>query len=115
MKSHFRLLGIASVFVMATLGWLALSGITHLRMGTQSEKLRSSVQSLWGNEQSQRAPLLSFHYSTQEQVERVEKKDGVEVKVSELVTVAHERPVALASTNVNVAPPPNLWAGRGDG
>jgi inner membrane protein involved in colicin E2 resistance len=102
MKSHIRLLGIASVFVMATLGWLALSGITHLRMGNQSEKLRSSVQSLWGNEQTQRAPQLGFHYSTEEQVERVERKDGVEVTVSELVTVAHERPVALASSAVDV-------------
>jgi inner membrane protein involved in colicin E2 resistance len=102
MRGQGRLLGIAAVFVMATLGWLALSGITHVRMGNQSEKLRSSVQNLWGNQQSQRAPVLTFHYETEELTERIESKNGVEVKVKEMVLVKHERPVSLASTDVDV-------------
>lgn len=102
MKGHFRLLGIAAVFAMATIAWLALAGVTQLRMGNQSEKLRSSVQSLWGNQQTQRAPSLTFHYTTEELVERTETKHGVETKVQELVARAHERAVALASTDVDV-------------
>ncbi|HEX6243352.1 MAG TPA: inner membrane CreD family protein, partial [Polyangiales bacterium] len=91
-----------AVFAMATIAWLALAGVTQLRMGNQSEKLRSSVQSLWGNQQTQRAPALTFHYTTEELVERTETKHGVETKVKELVLQPHERPVALASTNVDV-------------
>lgn len=102
MKSHVRLLGIAAVFIMATLAWLALAGITQLRVGSQSEKLRSSVQSLWGNQQVQRAPVLTFHYETEETVERIETKHGVEVKVREQVLHKHERPVALSSSDIDV-------------
>jgi inner membrane protein involved in colicin E2 resistance len=102
MKSHFRLLGIALVFGMATLAWLALAGLTQLRAGSQSEKLRASVQNLWGNQQIQRAPQLTFHYQTEEEVERTETKNGVEVTVRERVVKAEQRAVALASTDVDV-------------
>jgi inner membrane protein involved in colicin E2 resistance len=102
MKGHVRLFGIAAVFFMATVAWMILSGVTRMRMDDQSQSLRSSVQSLWGNQQTQRAPALSFHHQVQEEVERSETKNGVEVKVRELVTRELERPVALASTNVDV-------------
>src|SRR5688572_5766365 len=102
MKGHIRLLGIGAVFVMATIAWLILSGVTRLRMDSQSESLRSSVQSLWGNQQTQHAPTLTFHYPIQEEVERSELKNGVDVKVRELVTRQRERPVSLASTDVDV-------------
>ena len=103
MKGHVRLFGIAAVFGMATIGWLILSGVTRMRMDNQTESLRSSVQNLWGNQQTQRAPTLTFHYQVQEQVERTETKNGVDVKVSELVTRQLERPVPLASTDVDVS------------
>jgi inner membrane protein involved in colicin E2 resistance len=102
MKGHVRLFGIVAVFGMATIAWLILSGVTRMRMDSQSESLRSSVQSLWGNQQIQRAPTLAFHYDVQEELERTETKNGVDVKVKELVTRALERPVALASTDVDV-------------
>lgn len=102
MKSQFRLFGIGVVFVMATVAWLVLGGITQHRKGTQSEKLRSSVQTLWGNQQQQSAPALVFHYRTEERVERIETKDGRDVRVSELVTSDHERPVSLASSDIDV-------------
>ncbi|HTU60290.1 MAG TPA: hypothetical protein VMF89_17690, partial [Polyangiales bacterium] len=65
MKGHVRLMGIAAVFVMATIGWLVLSGVTRLRMDSQSQSLRSSVQSLWGNQQTQHAPTLTFYHLVQ--------------------------------------------------
>jgi inner membrane protein involved in colicin E2 resistance len=102
MRSQVRLLGIGAVFVAASIGWLVLGGVTQLRKGSQSEKLRASVQNLWGNQQVQSAPQLVFHYQTQETVERTETKNGVEVKVSELVTSWRERSVALASSDLDV-------------
>jgi inner membrane protein involved in colicin E2 resistance len=102
MRSQLRLLGIGIVFVVASIGWLVLGGVTQLRKGTQSEKLRASVQNLWGNQQMQSAPQLVFHYQTQEPVVRTETKNGVEVKVSEVVTTWRERSVALASSEIDV-------------
>jgi inner membrane protein involved in colicin E2 resistance len=81
---------------------MVLGGVTLHRKGTQSEKLRGSIQTLWGNQQTQRAPTLTFHYRTQEAVVRTETKDGVEVKISELVTTPHERMVPLASSDIEV-------------
>jgi len=102
MKSPFRLFGIGVVFVMATVAWLVLGGITEHRKGTQSEKLRGSVQTLWGNQQVQSAPSLIFHWQTQEQLVRTETKDGKDTKVSELITTDHERPASLSSSDVDV-------------
>lgn len=102
MKGHVRLLGIAAVFTIATIGWMILSGVTRLRMDSQSESLRSSVQNLWGNQQTQRAPTLTFHHQVEEPVERTETKNGVDTKVHELVTRRIERPATLASTHVDV-------------
>jgi hypothetical protein len=103
MGSQGRLLGIGAVFVVASIGWLVLGGVTQLRKDTQGEKLRGSVQDLWGNQQTQSAPQLVFHFPTQEMVERTETKNGVDVKVSELVTTWHDRNVALASSEIDVA------------
>jgi inner membrane protein involved in colicin E2 resistance len=102
MRSQVRLLGIGAVWMVASIGWLVLGGVTQLRKDTQSDKLRGSVQDLWGNQQVQSAPQLVFHYQTQEQVERTETKNGVDVKVSELVTRWNERSVPLASSAVDV-------------
>jgi inner membrane protein involved in colicin E2 resistance len=102
MRGQLRLLGIGVVFVIATIGWMVLGGVTQLRKGSQSEKLRASVQSLWGNQQVQSAPALVFHYQTQEPVIRTETKNGVDVRVSEVVTTERERPVALGSSDIDV-------------
>jgi inner membrane protein involved in colicin E2 resistance len=91
------------VFCAVTIGWLVLGGVTSGRKHEQSEKLRSSVQSLWGNPQVQRAPLLSFHWITDKPSVRTETQNGVEVQVSELLKEEHERAVTLASSQVDVA------------
>jgi inner membrane protein involved in colicin E2 resistance len=102
MKGHVRLLGIGAVLTLATIGWMILSGVTRARMDSQSESLRSSVQSLWGNQQAQRAPTLVFHHRVEERLERTETRDGVDIKVHELVTRELERPATLASTDIDV-------------
>ncbi|MFT3922957.1 MAG: inner membrane CreD family protein [Myxococcales bacterium] len=102
MKSHLRLFGIGVVFTIATIAWLVLGGVTQLRKGTQTEKMRGSVQSLWGNMQTQAAPTLTFYYPVQEQVTRTETKHGVDVQVTELVTTTRERKVPLAASTIDV-------------
>src|SRR6188472_1223903 len=99
MKSHLRLFGIGLVFTIATIAWLVLGGVTQLRKGTQTEKMRGSVQSLWGNMQTQAAPTLTFYYPVQEQITRTETKHGVDVQVTELVTSTRERKVPLAASD----------------
>jgi hypothetical protein len=102
MKGHLRLFGIGVVFAIASIAWLVLGGITQLRKGTQTEKMRGSVQSLWGNMQTQSAPTLTFHYQVQEKVTRTETKNGVDVQITELVTTMRERKVPLAATDIDV-------------
>lgn len=102
MRSQVRIAGIGAVWVLASVGWLVLGGVTQLRKDAQGDKLRDSVQDLWGNQQIQGAPQLVFHHQTQGQVERTETKNGVEVVVSELVTRWNERSVPLASSDIDV-------------
>jgi hypothetical protein len=102
MKGHLRLFGIGVVFTIASIAWLVLGGVTQLRKGTQTEKMRGSVQSLWGNMQTQAAPTLTFYYLVHEQVTRTETKHGVDVQVTELVTTTRERKVPLAASDIDV-------------
>lgn len=98
-----RLLGIGMVFVIATMGWMVLGGITQSRKNEQSTKLRTSVQSLWGNRQTQASPSVTFHFQTEGLATRTETKNGADVKISEVVTEQHERPMPLSSTQIDVA------------
>lgn len=97
-----KMMGIGFVFLVATIAWLVLGGVTHQRKEAQEGKLRGSVQALWGNEQTQRAPSLTFHHQTSEPAMRTETKDGVAVTIHELKTVSHARPVTLARSDIGV-------------
>ena len=103
MRSYLRILGIAAVFFGATLGWLVLGGVTSERENSQTEKLRGQVQSLWGSPQRQAAPVLTFHWVTEQIVTRTETtKSGKEVEVKETFEEAHERPANLSSSDIDV-------------
>ena len=102
MPSVTRMIAIAVVFFVSTAAWLVLGGIADHRETEQTEKLRGSVQSLWGHEQVQDAPVLTFKYDVQEVVTRTETKDGSEVKVEELVITQNLRPVPLAASRIDV-------------
>jgi hypothetical protein len=91
------------VFFATAAAWLVLGGVTKLRTDDQGEKLRGSVQSLWGNPQLQRAPVLTFRHATIEPVTRIETKDGREVTVREEVRSEHERVVSVGSSDIDVA------------
>jgi hypothetical protein len=102
MPSILRMVAIVVVFVVSSIAWLLLGGITDSRGREQTEKLRGSVQDLWGSQQTQAAPVLTFRWQTQELQTRTETKDGVDVKVEELVTVQHESAMPLASSKIDV-------------
>lgn len=101
MKSA-RMVANGFVFCVVTIAWLVLGGVTSNRKTEQSTKLRSSVQNLWGNPQVQQAPSLTFHWVTTHASTRTETKDGVPVRVSEVVSEQHERSVPLASSQIQV-------------
>ena len=103
MRSYLRMLGIAAVFFGATLAWLVLGGVTSERENTQTEKLRSKVQTLWGAPQRQAAPTLTFRWSTERSVFRTETNaKGVKVKVEEKVREDHERGMSVAGSDIDV-------------
>jgi Inner membrane protein CreD len=102
MNAMYRLLGIFAVFLGTTFAWVTLGAITSHRKDAQSGELRESVSALWGSPQTQAAPTLVFNYITTREVERTETKDGKDVRVRELVSENNTRPVALASTDIDV-------------
>lgn len=60
MRGFFNLFGIGVVWFLATAAWMALGGVTTSRQSTQESGLRNKVNELWGQEQVQAAPELSF-------------------------------------------------------
>lgn len=102
MPSIMRMVAIVFVFIVSSAAWLVLGGITDSREREQTEKLRGSVQSLWGSRQTQSAPVLTFRWEVEELVTRTETKDGKEVQVKETVVNQYERAVPLASSRVDV-------------
>jgi hypothetical protein len=60
MRGFLTLFGIGVVWLMSVAGWLALGGVTQSRGSAQKHTLRAKVNELWGPEQVQQAPLVSF-------------------------------------------------------
>ena len=71
-----RILAIAVVFIMATISWTVLGGVTSSRSGDQRYALDEAVQELWGSPQTQNAPKLSFEWTTVREQKRTEQKIG---------------------------------------
>ncbi|MFM2418127.1 MAG: hypothetical protein RL385_2850, partial [Pseudomonadota bacterium] len=84
MRGSIRIAGIIAVFIVTSIAWLTLSAVTSARKG-QSDNLRGNVQALWGSPQTQLAPKLVLHRPMPQAVERVELRDGKEIKVTETV------------------------------
>jgi hypothetical protein len=92
MRGFLTLFGIGVVWLMAVGGWLALGGVTQSRGSAQKHTLRAKVNELWGPEQVQQAPLVSFRR---------------EVPRSEPPHVPSTPPVsAAAKSNKAPTPPP---------
>jgi hypothetical protein len=60
MRGFLNLFGIGVVWFVAVAAWMALGGVTKSRGSEQRGALRAKVNELWGPEQMQRAPFVSF-------------------------------------------------------
>ena len=85
MSPILRILGIVAAFVVTSIGWAILGGVTTLRTKAQSSELRGEVAELWGSPQTQHAPSLSFSWVTERLTTRTEKVGGEERQVKEVV------------------------------
>ena len=103
MRPFLRLFGIAAVFVLATLAWLGLGGLTHSRTSDTTAALRGEVGSLWGRPHVQAAPRLQFQWQTREEREETVERDGKSHTTRKLVTVTHDDWRSPASTRVTAA------------
>lgn len=63
MNPLLRLMGIVCVFVVATLAWLVLGGVTSSRTSDQRGTLDGRVADLWGNPQTQQAPSFDLQWT----------------------------------------------------
>jgi hypothetical protein len=102
MAGAVRIGMIFSVFVLASIGWLILAGVTEHRSSEQSAVLDERVGGLWGNAQTQTPPLLSAQWTSNEQVRSTEQQNGKQVEVVRIEPVPHSEPVSLDATNVDV-------------
>src|SRR5690606_2486355 len=48
------------IWLLSVAGWVALGGVTQSRGSAQKSSLREKVNELWGPEQVQHAPVVSF-------------------------------------------------------
>lgn len=102
MGGYKRVFGIALIWLVATIGWLSLGGVTEGRKRDQQQKLRNGVQSLWGSPQVQAAPQLTFLWETQALLQRTEQQAGATKQVNELVTQQHEKALLPDASRVDV-------------
>lgn len=102
MYSISKLVGIALVVGASWIGWLILGGVTLARAGTQGAKLTSEVAELWGAEQNQMPPALSFHWKEPRDVVRTNQAEGKTTTVTETVQDDRRTEVSLAATNIAV-------------
>lgn len=60
MRGFLYLFGIGVIWLLSVAGWVALGGVTQSRGSAQKSSLREKVNELWGPEQVQHAPVVSF-------------------------------------------------------
>ena len=100
MHPVLRMIGIIVVFVVSTVAWLTLGGITQGRTNKQTYEMEGQITELWGTPQVQRAPTLVFRWVTEEPFTRTETKDGKAVEVRGVNRIDHEVLRLPASTDV---------------
>ena len=103
MHAPLRIVGILFVFLLATLGWMGLGGITHSRTTDTTADLRGEVSSLWGRPHEQRAPRLQFQWQEEEERSETIEKDGKKHTIQKRVLVTREDWRSPASTRVTAA------------
>lgn len=97
-----RIIGIAVIFCVASIGWMVLGGVMTSRTEAQTGALSGEVSELWGQPQAQKAPTLVFHWTTwEDQVRKETVNDSVKT-IRERVAVEHSENVSPISTDINV-------------
>lgn len=102
MGGVIRMFAVGVVFVVATIGWLILGGVTNERSGDQRFELKGEVQNLWGSPQTQVAPKLIFQWQTQREAKRVEATESGVREIVETVIDDHQDPALLNRSDVDV-------------
>jgi hypothetical protein len=97
-----RILGIAFVFIMATISWTVLGGVTSTRSGDQRDKLDTAVQDLWGTPQTQVAPRLTFEWKTIREQKSTQQTSMGTSELTELIEEQHTEPVLLNASKLDV-------------
>ena len=100
--SILRVLAVAFIFVVASVAWVALGGVTMSRSGAQSSKMRGAVAELWGRPQAQAAPSLTFEWTTSRTVRRTETYGNTSRVIEERVDEKQTREATLTSSDVAV-------------
>src|SRR5688500_18505642 len=96
------IVGIAFVFIMATISWTVLGGVTTTRSGDQRHALDSAVQDLWGSTQTQVAPKLTFEWKTVREQKRTETTSTGTHEIVEMVEEDHSDSALLNASDVDV-------------
>jgi len=97
-----RILGIAFVFIMATISWTVLGGVTTTRSGDQRHKLKGAVQDLWGSAQAQVAPRLTFEWKTTREQKRTELTSTGTHEITEQIEEQHTDAALLNASDIDV-------------
>src|SRR3954468_19887611 len=102
MAGAVRIGMIFAVFVLASIGWLILAGVTEHRSSEQNTVLDERVGGLWGNAQTQAPPQLSTEWTSNEKVRSTEVQNGKEVEVERIQPLAHSEAVSVDASNIDV-------------
>jgi hypothetical protein len=97
-----RIVGIGLVFVIASIAWLILGGVTLARSEEQSAVLDERVGNLWGNEQQQAPPQLNAEWTTLEKVRDTRVEGDKTIEVDRLESLKHSEAVGISATRVDV-------------
>src|SRR5207248_4871283 len=66
MHPLFRLFGIIGVFILASVAWAILGGVTSSRTSDQQANLDGRVADLWGSPETQAAPTFDLRWMEEE-------------------------------------------------
>lgn len=101
MFSTIRTLATIGILAGASLCWVALGAVTSERGDSIERDLGDRVDDLWGGQQTQRPPALTFRWQTTRR-ERVERLDDKGKKIEEWTTVTdtHDKTVPVAASAV---------------
>ncbi len=76
-----RILAIIFIFVSTTVAWMILGASVAIRSEDSSSSMKSRVESLWGGEQIQEAPVVTYRYSKDVEVTQNDGSVDIEKQI----------------------------------